>query len=122
MLRLQFIETSIAALENAEIPAAARNYWAFKLPVQAPVPTVSTRFEKPIDRFLEHVREEKGLEPAPRASRLTLLRRASLDLIGLPPSPVETAAFLADTGPDAWDRLIDRLLASPHYGERWGRH
>ena len=68
-------------------------------------------------------RRDKGLEPAPRAaSRLTLLRRAYLDLIGLPPSPAETAAFLADDSPDAWERLIDTLLASPHYGERWGRH
>jgi hypothetical protein len=111
-----------AALERAEIPAAARNYWAFKLPVQSPVPVVSARFENPIDRFLEKARQDKGLEPAPRASRLTLLRRAYLDLIGLPPSPAEAAAFLADTAPDAWGRLIDTLLASPHYGERWGRH
>jgi Protein of unknown function (DUF1553)/Protein of unknown function (DUF1549)/Planctomycete cytochrome C len=114
--------TAPAAVEQAEIPAAARDYWAFKLPVQAPVPTVSARFANPIDRFLEKARQDKGLEPAPRASRLTLLRRAYLDLIGLPPSPAETAAFLADSAPDAWERLIDTLLASPHYGERWGRH
>ena len=108
--------------ERAEIPAAARNYWAFKLPVQAPLPTVPARFGNPIDRFLEKARQAKGLEPAPRASRLVLLRRAYLDLVGLPPSPAEAAAFLADSAPDAWDRLIDTLLASPHYGERWGRH
>jgi hypothetical protein len=113
---------ALAVLENMEIPAAARNYWAFKLPVQSPVPNVSGRFQNPIDRFLAQVRQEKGLEPAPRAARLALLRRAYLDLIGLPPSPAETAAFLADTAPDAWERLIDTLLASPHYGERWGRH
>src|SRR5881394_2151684 len=59
---------------------------------------------------------------APRAAPSTLVRRAYLDLIGLPPSPAETAAFLADTAPGAWERLIDKLLASPHYGERWGRH
>ena len=111
-----------AGQQSTEIPAAARNYWAFKLPVQAPLPEVSPRFQNPIDRFLEAARQEKGLQPAPRAARLTLLRRAYLDLIGLPPSPAESAAFLADTAPDAWPRLIDALLASPHYGERWGRH
>jgi hypothetical protein len=113
---------ALAALENMEIPAAAREYWAFKLPVQVPVPDVSARFKNPIDRFLEQARHKIGLEPAPAAARLTLLRRACLDLIGLPPSPAETAAFLADNAPGAWERLIDALLASPHYGERWGRH
>jgi hypothetical protein len=113
---------ALAALETMEIPAAARDYWAFKLPVQASVPNVSSRFQHPIDRFLEQARHEKGLEPAPAAGRLTLLRRAYLDLIGLPPSPSEAAAFLADDAPGAWERLIDTLLASPHYGERWGRH
>ena len=112
----------VATQENSQIPPAARNYWAFKLPVRSPVPDTATRFDNPIDRFLEKARGDRGLEPAPRASRLTLLRRAYLDLIGLPPSPAETAAFLADDAPDAWPRLIDTLLASPHYGERWGRH
>jgi hypothetical protein len=111
-----------AGQQSTEIPAAARNYWAFRLPVQASLPEVSRPFQNPIDRFLEAARQEKGLQPAPRAARLTLLRRAYLDLIGLPPSPAESAAFLADNAPDAWPRLIDRLLASPHYGERWGRH
>ena len=105
-----------------DVPAAARTSWAFKLPVQAPVPDVSARFTNPIDRFLEKARQDKGLTAAPRADQLTLVRRAYLDLIGLPPSPAETAAFLADKRPDAWERLIDTLLASPHYGERWGRH
>ena len=111
-----------AGQQNTEIPAAARNYWAFKLPVQAPLPSASIRFENPIDRFLEAARQEKGLAAAPRAARLTLLRRAYLDLIGLPPSPAESAAFLADDNPGSWERLIDTLLASPRYGERWGRH
>ena len=113
---------ALAALENAEIPPEARDYWAFKLPVKASVPNVSTRFQHPIDRFLEQARQDKGLNAAPRANRLILLRRAYLDLVGLPPSPEDVAAFLADTAPGAWERLIDRLLASPHYGERWGRH
>ena len=107
---------------TAPVPAAARNYWAFKLPVQAPVPGVGAQFTNPIDRFLEQARQEKGVRAAPRASREVLLRRAYLDLIGLPPTPAETAAFLADAAPGAWARLVDTLLASPHYGERWGRH
>jgi hypothetical protein len=111
-----------AGQPTSEAPAAARNYWAFKLPVQAPLPEVRAPFKNPIDRFLEQARQEKGLKVAPRASREALVRRAYLDLIGLPPSPSEFAAFLADTTPGAWERLIDRLLASPHYGERWGRH
>jgi Protein of unknown function (DUF1553)/Protein of unknown function (DUF1549)/Planctomycete cytochrome C len=105
-----------------ETPASARDYWAFKLPVQAPIPNDSKNFQNPIDRFLEHARREQGLEAAPRAARLTLLRRAYLDLVGLPPSPAETTTFLADDAPGAWERLIETLLASPHYGERWGRH
>ena len=113
---------ALLALENMEIPPEARNYWAFKLPVQTPPPNVSTNLTNPIDRFLEKTRQEKGLRAAPRADRLTLLRRAYLDLIGLPPTPSETAQFIADNAPGAWERLIDRLLASPHYGERWGRH
>ena len=113
---------ALAALENMVISPEARNYWAFKLPVQAAVPNVSANLTNPVDRFLEKTRQEKGLKAAPRADRLTLVRRAYLDLIGLPPSPAETAGFLADNTPGAWERLIDKLLASPHYGERWGRH
>ena len=114
--------TAFAALENVQLPPGARDYWAFKLPVQAPVPVVARAFSNPIDRFLEKARQEKGLKAAPKADRLTLLRRAYMDLIGLPPSPEEIAAFMNDTAPGAWERLIDKLLASPHYGERWGRH
>ena len=128
MIRPAFVASLVcvcglaAAAQDAGIPAAARNYWAFKLPVQAPVPAVAAPLNHPIDRFLEKVRQDKGLTAAPRASRLTLLRRAYIDLIGLPPTPAEAAAFLADNRPDAWERLIETLLASPHYGERWGRH
>ena len=103
------------------LPPGAREAWAFRLPVQGAVPTASP-FEHPIDRFLEQTRQVQGLTAAPRADRRTLLRRAHLDLIGLPPTPEEMAEFLADSRPDAWERVIERLLASPHYGERWGRH
>ena len=102
-------------------PVAASEYWAFKLPVQVPVPAFP-EFEHPVDRFLEAARRSRGVTAAPRADRRTLLRRASLDVIGLPPTPEETAEFLADTDRGAWERLVNRLLASPHYGERWGRH
>ena len=112
---------AVTALEDAALPPNAREYWAFKLPVQAPVPVFSD-LEHPIDRLLEQTRRDQGLRAAPRADRLTLLRRAYLDLIGLPPTLEETAEFLADTQRAAWERLIERLLASPHYGERWGRH
>jgi hypothetical protein len=101
-----------------------RNYWAFKLPVRPPVPiaALNPANGNPIDAFIFSALEKQGMPHAPRADRTTLLRRAYLDLIGLPPSPAETAEFLNDQAPDAWEKLIDRLLASPHYGERWGRH
>jgi len=112
---------AVAADAADELPDGAREAWAFQLPVQGIVPEASP-FEHPIDRFLEQTRRAQGLTAAPRADRRTLVRRAYLDLIGLPPTPEETAEFLADSRPDAWERLIERLLASPHYGERWGRH
>ncbi len=114
---------AIAAFEDRPITAEERSYWAFKLPTQAPLPTVARKdLVNPIDRFLEEGRVKRGLSPAPRADRLTLVRRAYLDLLGLPPTPAEVAQFVADDKPGAWERLIDRLLASPHYGERYGRH
>lgn len=76
----------------------------------------------PIDRFVLARLERARLEPAPEADKLTLLRRATFDLTGLPPTPKEIRAFLADHSDDSYEKLIDRLLASPHYGERWGRH
>ena len=75
----------------------------------------------PIDRFILARLEQAGLAPSPEADPATLLRRVSLDLIGLPPSPDEIDAFLADRSPDAYERAVDRLLASPHFGERWAR-
>src|SRR5262249_32327355 len=113
---------AFADLEKVRLPADAHDYWAFKLPVQAPVPAVARQFSNPIDRFLEKARQETGWKAGPKADRFTLLRRAYMDLIGLPPTPQEIDAFMSDTAPGAWERLIDKLLASPHYGERWGRH
>ena len=112
---------ALAALEDSDLPPGARDYWAFQLPVQASVP-VSSVFEHPVDRFLDAARRDGGVTAGPRADRLTRLRRAYLDLTGLPPTPAQIDEFLADTERGAWERLIDRLLDSPHYGERWGRH
>ena len=113
---------ALAALENRVITPEERSYWAFKLPLQSPLPEGSgERFPNPIDRFLAAARHAHAVTPAPRADRHTLVRRAYLDLLGLPPTPAQVDAFLADRSSDAWEHLIDGLLASPHYGERYGR-
>ena len=114
-------DAALAALENTLLPDGAREYWAFKLPKKAPVPA-SADFEHPVDRFLDAARQEAGVTAGPRADDLTLVRRAYLDLTGLPPTLEQIDEFLADKERGAWERLIDRLLDSPHYGERWGRH
>ena len=85
-------------------------------------PSLRVRVRNPIDAFVLARLGEKGLCLAPEADRATLIRRLSFDLIGLPPTPEEVDAFVDDRDPDAYERLVDRLLASPHYGERWGRH
>ena len=76
----------------------------------------------PIDAFIQSRLAREGIRPAPQADRVTLIRRLSLDLIGLPPTPAEVDEFVRDQRADAYERLVERLLASPHYGERWGRH
>ncbi len=106
------------------ISAEERAFWAFQ-PIRRPaVPAIrdNPRVRTPIDAFLLPTLEAKGLSFSPDADRRTLIRRATFDLTGLPPTPAEVAAFLADGSPDAYDKLLDRLLASPRYGERWGRH
>ncbi len=99
-------------------------YWAFQPMADPKVPLVKRRdwVRNPIDAFLLAELEAKGVEPARPADKLTLLRRATFDLTGLPPTEAESRAFLADTSPDAFARVVDRLLASPRYGEKWGRH
>jgi hypothetical protein len=101
-----------------------RQFWSFQ-PVHRPsIPQVKhvDQTLTPVDRFLLARLEAAGHTFAPEADKQTLLRRAYFDLLGLPPSPEEVARFVADDAPDAYERLIDRLLASPHYGQRWGRH
>jgi len=101
-----------------------RGFWAFQPPHTAAVPKPARAgwSSNPIDAFLFAKMSEKGLTPSPRADSRTLIRRAYLDLTGLPPSPEEVSAFVNDKTPDAYQKLVDRLLASPHYGERWARH
>ena len=101
-----------------------KNFWSFQPVADPPVPAVtnSNWARSDLDRFVLARLEEKGLQPAPTADRRTLIRRATYDLVGLPPTPEEVEAFLADQSPGAFERVVDRLLASPHYGERWGRH
>ena len=102
---------------------AWRTHWSFQPMARPPIPPpADPRGRGPIDAFLARSLAEKGLQFSPEADRRTLIRRATQDVTGLPPSPEEVAAFVADPAPDAYDRLVDRLLASPAYGERWGRH
>jgi hypothetical protein len=103
--------------------APYRPHWAFVPPKQAPLPLVKLTSwpRNPIDNFVLARLEKAGLKPSPPADRYTLARRVYLDLIGLPPTPEEADAFVRDRRPDAYERLVDRLLASPHYGERWAR-
>ena len=105
------------------ITAEDRKWWAFQKPVRHPIPNVAdTRWSaNPIDAFVKKALDQKGLAPAPEADRNTLIRRAYLDLLGLLPSPQEVDAFVNDPSPRAYENLIDRLLASPRYGERWAR-
>jgi mono/diheme cytochrome c family protein len=102
----------------------ARAFWSFRPVLRPEAPAVSDAAwaASPVDAFLFAKMQAEGLAPAPPARRTTLLRRVYYDLIGLPPSPAEVSAYLADDSPDAYERVVDRLLASPQYGERWARH
>ncbi|GIW99759.1 MAG: hypothetical protein KatS3mg111_3092 [Pirellulaceae bacterium] len=109
---------------GTEVTAEDRQFWAFQPPRRPVLPLVKNRpwCRTPIDYFVLAELEKQGIAPAPPASPRTLVRRVYLDLWGLPPTPEQIDAFVADPSPDAYARLIDRLLASPRYGERWGRH
>jgi hypothetical protein len=104
--------------------AAPSHHWAFRGIARPAVPTVNdaNRVRTPVDAFVLVALERKNLSINPPADRATLLRRVTFDLIGLPPRPEETERFVADQSPDAFVRVVDRLLASPHYGERWGKY
>ncbi len=126
----RWVEQGAVAGQEPEDPAAAtitaeeRAFWSFQPIQNPPVPMVqhADLVKTPVDAFLLATLESKGLSFSAEAEPRVLLRRATFDLLGLPPTAEEIAAFEADTQPGAYERLIDRLLASPHYGERWGRH
>jgi mono/diheme cytochrome c family protein len=111
--------------QGAKVPADdkgepdPRDHWAFRPPVKAAFPTAT---RNPIDSFIQYEWQRQGLKPQLPAEKRVLLRRVHLDLIGLPPTAVEYDAFVKDNSPDAYEKVVDRLLASPQYGERWGRH
>jgi mono/diheme cytochrome c family protein len=115
--------------QGAKVPADdkpepdPRDHWSFRTPQRPPVPNV-TKYEtrNPIDAFIFSKHEELGLKPVPLANPGLLLRRVYIDLTGLPPTHEQLLEFTKDTSPDAYEKAVDRLLASPQYGERWGRH
>ena len=106
------------------ITAEERTYWFFQPLLRPSVPVVKqpTQARSPLDHFVLAKLDERGTVNNDQADQFTLLKRATFDLIGLPPTPDEVEQYLSDSAPDAFERLTDRLLASPHYGERWGRH
>ncbi|MGE0606673.1 MAG: PSD1 and planctomycete cytochrome C domain-containing protein [Pirellulales bacterium] len=109
---------------GADLTPEERAFWSFQPVTRPAVPGVrmAESVRTPVDAFVQSKLEQQGLALSPEAERVTLIRRATFDLWGLPPTPQETDQFLADTSPDAYERLLDRLLESPRYGERWGRH
>ena len=117
-------DTGAEQLEPYEISEQHRNFWSFQAVSQPTVPVVDDpRWkESPVDRFIFTKLAEKGLTPGQRADKRGLIRRATYDLAGLPPTPDEIEDFLADDSPKAFEKVVERLLGSRHYGERWGRH
>jgi hypothetical protein len=111
-------------LDEPTITTKDREHWSFKPPVRVKPPAVGDAawVRNPIDAFILARLDKAGLKPSPAADRATLLRRVTYDLTGLPPTPKELDDFLNDNKPDAYARVVDRLLASPHYGERWAQH
>ena len=124
MLKLRSLLALAGWMVCAGMASAGVSHWSFTAPQRPPLPDVkdATWVRNPIDAFIVAKLESEGLKPSPEADRATLLRRVSLDLVGLPPTVEELNAFLADHSADAYEKQVDRLLASPHYGERWGRH
>jgi hypothetical protein len=119
-----WIKAGCPAPADEKPEADPRDHWAFQPRVRPAVPAVKNAawVKNPIDAFLAHRHEEAGIAPQPEAPRHVLVRRLYLDLIGLPPQPEELAAIQADTSPDWYEKLVEKLLADPRHGERWGRH
>ena len=131
LLSLSILASStVMAADSSAVPAkdsftaAQRKYWAFQPVHRVPAPALKdgTTPANPIDAFIRARLDAKNIKPLGAADKVTLLRRVSFDLVGLPPTPEEVDAFVADKSPDAYAKIVDRLLASPHYGERWARH
>src|SRR5438093_4832412 len=136
VLASTFCRVAAAELDLSKLPPPAekkidpvkqtdpRAHWAFRAPVHPVEPTLKNKKwpRNAIDKFVLARLEKEKLSPAPEADRVTLIRRLSLDLIGLPPSVKEVDEFVNDRSSDAYEKLVERLLDSPHYGERWGRH
>ena len=120
-IRLGLPEAAEVSAPADQVSTEDRSFWAFVPPVKHPLPETARGFTHPVDAFLESRMEPPGLSIRESADRETLVRRVYLNLIGLPPSPVELERFLADKDSGAWERLIDRLLSSPRYGERWAQ-
>jgi hypothetical protein len=123
----RWIENGAEGLPDAAIASRSApdsDHWAFAAPTRPSTPSVrnENRIRNPVDRFIQRALEDRGLTLGPDADRATLIRRLSFDLTGLPPRPEEIAAFVEDRNPAAYERLVDGLLASPRYGERWGKH
>ena len=118
LIAFSICQAAAPSIENG------RAHWAFQPLSKAPLPEVKMKAwpRNDIDRFILAKLETVGLQPSAEADRATLIRRVTLDLIGLPPTPEEVGAFIHDESPRAYEALIDHLLASPRYGERWGRH
>jgi hypothetical protein len=114
----------LSPFEWSSSTRAGRDWWSLQAPRRLPVPVVkrADRVRTPIDSFLIARLEREGLELNPDVDREALIRRAALDVLGLPPSPEEIAAFVSDPADDAFEKVVDRMLASPRYGERWARH
>src|SRR5262245_45155436 len=119
-LAVAVLVTACGHLNGAE-PTSPGDHPAFRQVVRSPVPVVRGAARTDIDRFMLVPLEAKGLALNPEADRRTLIRRVSFDLTGLPPTPGEIGSFLADKTPDAYERMLEHYLASPRYGERWGK-
>jgi mono/diheme cytochrome c family protein len=115
------IDGKVLAKDKSTISDEDRKWWAFQ-PLKRSRPPMVNEFANPVDRFIASKAAEKGLKISAPAERRVLIRRLYLDLLGLPPAPEEIESFVNDRAPDAWERLVDRTLDSPHFGERWARH
>jgi hypothetical protein len=123
-LILCFVATGVSSAQTRGFTDAQKSFWVFQPVKKSPAPSVQQTawVKNAIDSFVLAKLEEKQIEPNKPADKLTLLRRATIDMTGLPPTEEEISAFLNDNSANAFEKVVDRLLASPAYGERWGRH